>query len=107
MVTVGSSAERAEFAAFQTAMREQFFAMTAPPDSGDLIWRNAQIDVLCSLYPSIGYTAPNARSMAARNFFAVGDGLYQRRPPRHLFADAFAADGAADILRSAGPSGVG
>jgi pimeloyl-ACP methyl ester carboxylesterase len=99
MVTVGSAAEQQEFGSFQTAMREQFFAMTSPPDSGDRTWRDAQVELLCSLYPSIGYTAPNARAMAERNFFAVGDGSYQRRPPRHLFADAFAADGAADILR--------
>lgn len=99
MVTVGSTAERAEFADFQTAMREQFFDMTAPPDSGDRTWRDTQVEVLCSVYPHIGYTAPNARTMAERNFVLAGEGRYRRRPPRHLFADAFAADGAADILR--------
>jgi pimeloyl-ACP methyl ester carboxylesterase len=99
MVTVGSASERAEFAAFQTAMREQFFAMTSPPERGDRAWRDAQVDLLVSLYPQIGYTAPNARAMAERNFVRVGGGSYQRRPPRHLFADAFAADGADDILR--------
>jgi pimeloyl-ACP methyl ester carboxylesterase len=108
MVTLGSASERKQFADYQTAMREQFFAMTSPPDSGDRAWRSAQVDILCSLYPSIGYTAPNGRALAERNFFDSGDGNYQRRPPRHLFADAFASDGAADILRmyrhAAGPT---
>ncbi|TIC79670.1 alpha/beta hydrolase [Nocardioides sp. GY 10113] len=98
-VTVGSDAERAEFGAFQASMREQFFAMTAPPDRGDDAWRDAQVDALCALFPAIGYTAPNARAMAARNFVVAQDGTFRRRPPRHLFADAFADDGAADILR--------
>lgn len=99
MVTVGTAAERDEFGGFQTAMREQFFAMTAPPDSGDSTWRDTQVDLLCALNPQIGYTAPNARAMAERNLVAVGEGRYQRRPPRHLFADAFADDGTAGILR--------
>jgi pimeloyl-ACP methyl ester carboxylesterase len=99
MVTLGSTADRMRFAAFQTAMRLSFFAMTDPPETGDRAWRDEQVDMLSGLYPRIGYTAPNGRVMAERNLVEVGDGLYQRRPPRHLFADAFAADGDADILR--------
>lgn len=99
MVTVGTAAERDEFAGYQASMREQFFAMTAAPETGDDSWRDTQIDLLCALYPRIGYTAPNGRAMATRNFVAVGDGRHRRRPPRHLFADAFGDDGAADILR--------
>lgn len=99
MVTVGTATERDEFRVFQTSMREQFFAMTAPPDTGDHAWRDAQVNLLCAVYPRIGYTAPNGRAMAERNFVPLGNGTFQRRPPRHLFADAFAADGDADILR--------
>jgi pimeloyl-ACP methyl ester carboxylesterase len=99
MVTVGSEADRAEFRAFQDGMREAFFAMTAPPETGDAEWRGQQVELLCDLFPKIGYTAPNARVMAERNFVELTDGVYHRRPPRHLFADAFADDGDADILR--------
>lgn len=99
MVTVGSDGERAEFRRFQEGMKAAFFAMTSGPESGDRAWRDEQIDVLCETFPRIGYTAPNARVMAERNFVETSDGTYVRRPPRHLFADAFADDGDADILR--------
>jgi pimeloyl-ACP methyl ester carboxylesterase len=99
MVTVGTARERAEFRGFQDGMRAAFFAMTAPPESGDAEWRRQQVEVLCDVFPRIGYTAPNARVMAERNFVELADGSYQRRPPRHLFADAFADDGELDILR--------
>lgn len=98
-VTVGSDADRAAFGAFQAGMKAAFFAMTEPPESGDRNWRDGQIEVLCEVFPRMGYTAPNARVMAARNFVDVGRGVFQRRPPRHLFADAFADDGDLDILR--------
>ena len=98
-VTVGSVADRADFRAFQEGMRAAFFAMTEPPESGDREWRDRQIEALCEVFPLIGYTAPNARAMAVRNFVDVGGGLFLRRPPRHLFADAFADDGDRDILR--------
>lgn len=73
--------------------------MTHPPESGDRAWRDAQLATLTGLLPHIGYTAPNAAELAARNFVEVGDGEYARRPPRHLFTDAFEDDGDADILR--------
>jgi pimeloyl-ACP methyl ester carboxylesterase len=98
-VTVGSDAERAEFQSFQDGMKAAFFSMTEPPESGDRAWRDRQIQLLCDVFPSIGYTAPNAPAVAARNFVQVGDGVFRRRPPRHLFADAFADDGGRDILR--------
>jgi pimeloyl-ACP methyl ester carboxylesterase len=99
MVTIGSAADRDEFRAFQDAMRSAFFEMTAPPESGDRRWRDAQIALLTDVFPRIGYTAPNAAEMAARNFVETADGEFHRRPPRHLFADAFDDDGSADILR--------
>ena len=99
MVTLGSPADRAEFRAFQDGMRDSFFAMTSPPETGDAVWRDQQLELLCELLPRIGYTAPNARVMAERNFVELADGTFQRRPPRHLFADAFADDGEADILQ--------
>jgi pimeloyl-ACP methyl ester carboxylesterase len=55
--------------------------------------------MLSELFPRIGYTAPNGAEMAARNFVEVADGMFERRPPRHLFADAFEDDGTDDILR--------
>jgi pimeloyl-ACP methyl ester carboxylesterase len=72
--------------------------MTAAPESGDQAWRDEQVTQLCAVFARIGYTAPNARVMAERNFVADGD-HFRRRPPRHLFADAFEDDGDADILR--------
>jgi pimeloyl-ACP methyl ester carboxylesterase len=99
MVTVGSAADREEFRAFQAGTRESFFAMTAPPESGDRAWRDEQVDVLCEVFPRIGYTAPNARTMAERNFVDVGGGEFHRRPPRHVFSDAFGDDGDKDVLR--------
>lgn len=99
MVTVGDEDERAAFRAFQDGMREAFFAMTAPPESGDRVWRDQQVEALVEVFPRIGYTAPNARAMAERNLVDAGDGLFQRHPPRHLFVDAFADDGDKDILR--------
>jgi pimeloyl-ACP methyl ester carboxylesterase len=99
MVTVGTAAQRREFRDFQEDMKAAFFSMTAPPDSGDLRWRDDQVEQLCALFPRIGYTAPNARAMARRNLVDVGHGRWQRRPPRHLFADTFEDDGDADVLR--------
>lgn len=99
MVTLGSEADRAEFRAFQAGMKAAFFAMTEPPEVGDAAWRDEQVDLLCQVFPRIGYTAPNARSMAERSFVAQDDGRFHRRPPRHLFADAFEDDGDSDILR--------
>lgn len=98
-VTVGSDAERAEFRGFQAGMKAAFFAMTEPPEIGNRAWRDEQVNVLCEVFPRIGYTAPNVRTMAERNFVDLGNGRYHRRPPRHLFADAFEDDGEADILR--------
>ncbi|MGY1780654.1 alpha/beta fold hydrolase [Geodermatophilus sp. SYSU D01036] len=97
--TVGSAADRAEFRAFQGRMRAAFFQMTSAPDTGDRAWRDEQVDLLTELYPRMGYTAPNGRTMALRNFVDLGDGRFRRRPPRHLFADAFADDGDLDVLR--------
>jgi pimeloyl-ACP methyl ester carboxylesterase len=99
MVTVGTAAQRREFRVFQDGMREAFFAMTAGPEVGDDRWRDEQVEQLCTVFPQIGYTAPNARVMAERNIVAVGDGRWTRRPPRHLFSDAFEDDGEADVLR--------
>jgi pimeloyl-ACP methyl ester carboxylesterase len=99
MVTVGTAAQRREFRSFQDGMREAFFAMTAGPEVGDERWRDEQVEQLCSVFPQIGYTAPNARAMAERNLVEVGQGRWARRPPRHLFSDAFEDDGEADVLR--------
>ena len=99
MVTVGSATDRVEFRTFQDQMRAAFFEMTAAPETGDRGWRDEQVDLLTELYQRMGYTAPNARTMALRNLVELGDGWFRRRPPRHLFADAFADDGDLDILR--------
>lgn len=99
MATIGSEADRAEFRGFQEGMKAAFFAMTEGPEVGDARWRDEQVEALCQMFPRIGYTAPNARAMAERNFVDLGDGSFYRRPPRHLFADAFEDDGEADILR--------
>jgi pimeloyl-ACP methyl ester carboxylesterase len=99
MVTIGTDAERDEFRAFQTGTKAAFLAMSAPPESGDRAWRDNQVEALCDVFPRIGYTAPNARVMAERNLVELGGGVFQRRPPRHLFADAVEDDGDLDILR--------
>lgn len=99
MVTVGTAAQRREFRSFRDGMREAFFAMTSAPETGDWRWRDEQIEHLCSVFPQIGYTAPNARAMAERNLVAIGEGQWARRPPRHLFSDAFEDDGESDVLR--------
>jgi pimeloyl-ACP methyl ester carboxylesterase len=99
MVTVGTETERAEFRASQEEMKAAFFAMTAPPETGDRAWRDHQVEVLCETYPRIGYTAPNGRAMAERSFVADDDGTFRRHPSRQLFDHAFTDDGGADILR--------
>lgn len=99
MVSLGTSEDRKEFRAFQTGMREAFLAMTAPPETGDRTWRDAQVEAMCEAFPRMGYTAPNGRAMAERNLVGNGDGTWTRRPARHLFTDAFADDGEADVLR--------
>lgn len=98
-VHVGSDVAREEFRAFQSAMRSAFFEMTAPPETGDRAWADAQVARMTATFPLMGYTAPNGRLMAERNVVDLGDGRYERRPKRHLFADAFADDGDADLLR--------
>lgn len=99
MVTLGTDADQAEFRAFQAAMKSAFFEVTWPPETGDEKWRQAQVELLCETYPLMGYTAPNGRAMAQRNFVHLGDGTFRRHPSRQLFADAFADDAEADILR--------
>jgi pimeloyl-ACP methyl ester carboxylesterase len=49
MVTVGSTADRIEFRAFQDQMRAAFFEMTSGPDTGDRAWRDEQVDLLTEL----------------------------------------------------------
>ncbi len=99
-VALGTESDRAGFRTFQQSMKQSFFDMTEPPESGDRTWRDQQVDMLADvIYPSIGYTAPNGREMALRNFVEQQSGNFERRPPRHLFADAFADDGALDVLR--------
>jgi hypothetical protein len=73
--------------------------MTEPPESGDQIWRNAQVEQISAIFPQIGYTAPNGREMAERNLVERADGTYIRHPSRRLFVDAFEDDSEADILR--------
>ena len=99
MITIGSEVDRAEFRAFQTEMLGSFMAMTAPPEKGDRTWRDAQVDMISEIFPRIGYTAPNGRAMAERNFVALDDGTFRRHPSRQLFTDAFADDGELDVLR--------
>ncbi len=99
-VSLGSEMDRAEFEFFQTSMKASFFEMTGAPESGDRTWRDQQVDLLAEvIYPSIGYTAPNGREMAQRNFVEQDPERFERRPPRHLFADAFRDDGELDVLR--------
>jgi pimeloyl-ACP methyl ester carboxylesterase len=98
-VTLGTPEDQEEWRAFQSEMRAAFFAMTAPPEVGDRQWRDAQVEQLVALLPTAGYTAPNVRAMAERNFVERVDGTYRRHPSRQLFADAFADDGELDVLR--------
>jgi pimeloyl-ACP methyl ester carboxylesterase len=98
-VSLGADADRAEFAAFQAGMKAEFFAMTAPPETGDRTWRDGQVATLCNVYPRVGYTAPNARAMAERSLVDLGNGVFRRHPARRLFDDAFTDDGDADVLR--------
>jgi pimeloyl-ACP methyl ester carboxylesterase len=99
MITLGSDADTTEFRAYQGGLRDSFMAMTSPPESGDRTWRDAQVELLCQVVPQVGYTAPNVRAMVERSFVELGGGQFQRRPPRHLFTDAFDDDGDKDILR--------
>ena len=98
-VSSGSDADRDEFRAFQAAMKASFFAMTAPPETGDRAWRDQQVEQLCEVLPAIGYTAPNVRRMAERNFVAMADGSFRRHPARRLFENAFDDEGGLDVLR--------
>jgi pimeloyl-ACP methyl ester carboxylesterase len=99
MPTIGDDADRSAFAAFQAGMKAAFWAMTEPPDEGDVTWRDAQVVAMCDVFPLIGYTAPNARLMAERNLVDLGDGRYRRHPNRVLFEGGFADGGDRDILR--------
>jgi pimeloyl-ACP methyl ester carboxylesterase len=99
MPVQGTDAERHGFAAFQAAMKEAFWAMTAPPETGDRAWRDEQIATLTELFPQIGYTAPNAGAMAERNLVDLGDGRFRRHPNRVLFEGGFADGGQTDVLR--------
>jgi pimeloyl-ACP methyl ester carboxylesterase len=99
MPVSGDEAARAEFAEFQNGMREAFWAMTSPPESGDRAWRDAEMASMMEVFTRIGYTAPNAAVMAARNFVDLGDGRYRRHPARLLFEGGFADGGDDDVLR--------
>ncbi len=98
-VASGTDRDRAVFRAFQAEMKASFMVMTMPPEAGDRGWRDEQVDALCEIFPRIGYTAPNGRRMAERNFVDCGDGTFRRHPSRQLFEDAFADDGELDVLR--------
>lgn len=99
VIGAATDAERAEFRAFQSWMKHSFWEMTAPPEVGDRAWRDAQVEASCVALPRLGYTAPNVRRMAERNFVEREDGKYRRHPARLLFEDAFADDGELDVLR--------
>jgi pimeloyl-ACP methyl ester carboxylesterase len=97
--TLGNVAERAAFREFQTGMRAAFWDMTEAPEEGDRAWRDAQVAELIQRYPGMGYTAPNAPAVAARNLVDLGDGLFRRHPSRLLFQGGFADGGDRDVLR--------
>jgi pimeloyl-ACP methyl ester carboxylesterase len=99
MPTSGDAGGRAEFAAFQNGMREAFWAMTAPPEMGDRVWRDAGVGAMVEAFGRMGYTAPNAAQMAERNFVDLGDGRYRRHPARLSFEAGFADGGDVDVLR--------
>lgn len=95
----GDAVEREEFRRFQGEMRGGLMAMTEPPEEGDAAWRDAQFAALLEVLPAIGYTAPNAEALAARQFVDRGDGTFRRHPARRIVADVFGDDGEADVLR--------
>ncbi len=99
MPTLGSDQDLEEFAGFQAGMKAAFWAMTAPPETGDRAWRDAQVEAITAIFPQIGYTAPNGREMAERNLVDIGEGRFRRHPSRLLFEGGFADGGQTDILR--------
>lgn len=99
MVRLGTEEDRRAFRRFQAGMREAFWAMTAPPERGDRAWRDAQVEALVAVLPTTGYTAPNVRALAERNFVELPDGRFRRHPARRLFENAFGDDADLDILR--------
>ena len=70
MVSLGTAVDREEFRAFQTGMREAFLAMTAPPETGDRTWRDAQVDAMCEAWIQFGLSPTSFKAEAW--FWAVG-----------------------------------
>jgi pimeloyl-ACP methyl ester carboxylesterase len=98
-VALGDEEGRDRFRRFQSDVRAAFRAMTAPPEHGDRAWRDRQVDALVEILPTTGYTAPNGRELAERNFVELDDGRFRRHPARQLFEDVFGDDAELDVLR--------
>jgi pimeloyl-ACP methyl ester carboxylesterase len=98
----GTAADAAALTRFMDRARTSFQAMTAPPEHGDLAWKQQQTHDIGEALLAMGYDPPHRDRMIQRQFTVLPDGTYRRRPSRQtltdIAADAFDRDVPANIL---------
>jgi pimeloyl-ACP methyl ester carboxylesterase len=98
----GTAAQAAALARYMDWARTSLQAMTAPPERGDLAWKQQQIRAIEDGLRAMGYDPPHRERMIERQFTALPDGTYRRHPARQflddIVADAFDRDPPANIL---------
>jgi pimeloyl-ACP methyl ester carboxylesterase len=98
----GTAADAAALARYMDWARTSLQAMTAPPERGDLTWKQQQVHAIGDGLRAIGYDPPHRERMIERQFTALPDGTYLRRPARRflddIVADAFDRNQPANIL---------
>jgi pimeloyl-ACP methyl ester carboxylesterase len=102
VASLGTAADRAALARYMDWARTSLAAMTAPPEHGDLAWKERQVRAIREALQAMDYDPPHRDRMIDRQFATRHDGTYQRRPSRRILddtiADAFDRDPPAHIL---------
>jgi pimeloyl-ACP methyl ester carboxylesterase len=98
----GTAADAAALTRYMDWARTSLLAMTAPPEHGDLTWKQHQVQAIRNALTAMGYHAPHRDRMIERQFVAHPDGTYRRHPARQaledMITDTFGADPPRNIL---------
>ena len=79
-----SAKEAEEFEAWASAARQGLEQMTAPPETGDRHWMEAQVQRYLQMFEQLDYRSSRPELEARRHFVAVGAGSFRRHPARQL-----------------------
>ncbi|MFI6094862.1 alpha/beta fold hydrolase [Lentzea sp. NPDC051213] len=82
--------DAAAFDVWAAGTRAGLEAMTAPPESGDQDWLEAELQKVLTFFDRLNYGSPHAEVEARRHFLALPDGTFRRHPARRLLDDQLA-----------------